>query len=140
MSLKISAELIEKIKDCGREAYPQECCGLLLGRANGAGKSVVGLRAVQNSREDSRENRYLISPRDLFNAEKDAGKLGLDVIGIYHSHPDHPARPSEFDREHAFPWYSYIILSVDHGKPADLASWLLKEDRSSFDGEALCVE
>lgn len=135
MSLSISEPLLERIREQGRGAYPHECCGLLLGHANGSGKSVVDLRPVENAREDSRHNRYLISPRDLLEAEKEARKLKLDVIGVYHSHPDHPARPSEFDREHAFPWYSYIIVSVAKGSAADLASWTLREDRSAFDPE-----
>jgi proteasome lid subunit RPN8/RPN11 len=137
MSLKVPTLLLERIREHGRTAYPQECCGLLLGRANGSGKSVVELRPLENAREDSRHNRYLISPRDLLEAEKEARKLGLDVIGVYHSHPDHPARPSEFDREHAFPWYSYIIVSVTEGSPAELASWTLREDRSAFDPEEM---
>jgi len=139
MSLTISSALLEGIREQGRVAYPQECCGLLLGRANGSGKSVVDLRGVENSREDARDNRYLISPSDLLEAEKEARKLGLDVIGVYHSHPDHPAHPSEFDREHAFPWYSYIIVSVAKGEPRDLTSWILREDRSAFDYEDLVI-
>ncbi len=137
MSLTISAELVDKIREHGRGEYPQECCGLLLGHANDGGKAVVDLLPVSNAREDSRHNRYLISPRDLFEAEKAARKFGLDVIGVYHSHPDHPARPSEFDREHAFPWYSYIIVSVERGSPVEVASWTLREDRSAFDPEEL---
>jgi proteasome lid subunit RPN8/RPN11 len=93
-----------------------------------------------NSREDSRRNRYLISPRELLAADRDAQKRGLDILGIYHSHPDHPARPSEYDREHALPWYSYIIVSVNRGVAGDLASWNLRDDRSAFDREELSGE
>jgi len=139
MSLTISSALLRSIREHGRGAYPQECCGLLLGRANGDGKSVVDLRGAENSRGDSRHNRYLISPRNFFEAEKEARKAGLDVIGVYHSHPDHPARPSEFDREYAFPWYSYIIVSVAQGEPRDLTSWTLREDRSAFDHEDMVI-
>jgi proteasome lid subunit RPN8/RPN11 len=139
MSLRISSALLNQIRDHGREAYPHECCGLLLGRTDGEAKTVVDLRPVQNSRSDSRETRYLIDPRDLFVAEKEARNRNLDVIGIYHSHPDHPARPSEFDREHAFPWYSYIIVRIARGQPEDLASWTLRDDRSAFDGEELFI-
>ncbi len=135
MSLSISDTLLARIREHGKGTYPHECCGLLLGRAAGEDKSVADLRPVDNAREDSRHNRYLIAPRDLLEAEKEARSLGLDVVGVYHSHPDHPARPSEFDREHAFPWYSYIILSVARGVPTDLASWTLREDRSTFDPE-----
>ena len=137
MSLKISEELLEGIREHGKKAYPNECCGVLLGRIEDSRKSVVELRAMENTREDSPRNRYLISSRELLEAEKAARARGLDIVGVYHSHPDHPARPSEFDREHAFPWYSYIIVSVHGGKPVDLASWTLRDDRSAFDTEDL---
>ena len=137
MSLKISEELLEGIREHGKKAYPNECCGVLLGRMEDSRKSVVELRAMENTREDSPRNRYLISSRELLEAEKAARARGLDIVGVYHSHPDHPARPSEFDREHAFPWYSYIIVSVNGGKPVDLASWTLRDDRSAFDAEDL---
>jgi proteasome lid subunit RPN8/RPN11 len=137
MSLTISRELLESIREHGKTAYPNECCGVLLGRIENSGKSVVKLRPMENAREDSPRNRYLISPRDLLEAEKAARALGLDIVGVYHSHPDHPARPSEFDREHAFPWYSYIIVSVHGGEPLDLTSWTLRDDRTAFDAEDL---
>ena len=137
MSLKISEELLEGIREHGKKAYPNECCGVLLGRIEDSRKSAVELRAMENTREDSPRNRYLISSRELLEAEKAARARGLDIVGVYHSHPDHPARPSEFDREHAFPWYSYIIVSVHGGKPVDLASWTLRDDRSAFDAEDL---
>jgi proteasome lid subunit RPN8/RPN11 len=137
MSLMISRELLESIREHGKRAYPNECCGVLLGRIENSGKAVVKLRPMENAREDSPRNRYLISPRDLLEAEKAARALGLDIVGVYHSHPDHPARPSEFDREHAFPWYSYIIVSVRGGEPLDLTSWTLRDDRAAFDAEDL---
>jgi proteasome lid subunit RPN8/RPN11 len=137
MSLMISDQLLESIREHGKRAYPNECCGVLLGRMENSRKSVVELRPMENAREDSPRNRYLISPRDLLEAEKAARALGLDIVGVYHSHPDHPARPSEFDREHAFPWYSYIIVSVRGGEPLDLTSWTLRDDRSAFDAEDL---
>ncbi len=135
MSLTIPDSLVERIRDHGRESYPHECCGFLLGHANGAEKSVAELKSVVNSRDDSRTTRYLISPEDFLRVDKEARARHLDVIGVYHSHPDHPARPSEFDREHAFPWYSYIIISINQGEPGNLTSWTLREDRSAFDHE-----
>lgn len=139
MKLEIPKEMVDRIRDHGREAYPQECCGLLLGSVTPVSRSVASLRPLQNAREDSRHNRYLIAPSDLLAAEKEASRLALDVIGVYHSHPDHPARPSEYDRDHAFPWYSYLILSVAGGEPQDLTSWVLRDDRSGFDAEELVV-
>jgi len=137
MSLRIPDPLLNQIRTHGRSAYPHECCGLLLGRAVEGAKIVSLLRPVANSREDSPQNRYLISPRELLEAEKEARRLGMDIIGVYHSHPDHPPRPSEFDREHAIPWYSYIVLEVEQGEPRELTSWTLREDRSTFDAESI---
>ncbi len=135
MSLTIPDSLVERIRDHGRESYPHECCGFLLGYVHGKEKSVAELKSVDNSREDSRRTRYLISPEDFLKVDREARERHLDVIGVYHSHPDHPARPSEFDREHAFPWYSYIIVSIKQGEAEDLTSWTLREDRSAFDNE-----
>ena len=137
MSLSISDALLKRIREHGRTAYPQECCGLLLGRVEDGGKVVVDLKPMENAHENSRNNRYVIEPSHMLEAEKEARSRGMDIVGIYHSHPDHPARPSEFDREHAFPWYSYIVVSVEQGEPKQLTSWTLKEDRSGFDSEVL---
>ena len=138
MSLVISAEHLERIRRHGCEDYPNECCGLLIGRIDNGNRLVTELLPMGNSREDfSKRNRYLISPIELLRADRDAQKRGLDILGIYHSHPDHPARPSEYDREHALPWYSYIIVSVNGGTAGDLASWNLRDDRSAFDREGL---
>jgi proteasome lid subunit RPN8/RPN11 len=137
VTLKISVDLLDRIRAHGRSTYPEECCGLLLGEADGAAKSVRDLRAMRNTREDSPKNRYLIDPRELLDAEREARARKLDIVGVYHSHPDHPARPSEFDREHAFPWYSYIVVRVASGEPGELTSWVLLDDRSAFDAEEI---
>jgi len=134
----ISPEFAERIGAHGVETYPNECCGALLGReqGNGAGggtaREVLGLFPLVNRRDDSPRNRFAVTSEDVRDAEKAARKQGLDVIGWYHSHPDHPARPSEFDREHAWPWYSYIIVSVQSGVAKDMTSWRLKDDRSGY--------
>src|SRR5213594_2387202 len=135
MKLRISRDLLERISDHGRAAYPYECCGVLLGQIDNSVKSVADVRPMSNSREDSLHNRYLIAPQELLEIENECRRLGMDIVGFYHSHPDHPARPSEFDREHAFPWYSYVIISVVRGEPGDLASWTLRDDRSAFESE-----
>ena len=139
MSLKIPSDLLERIRDHGRKAYPNECCGLLVGCAEGPAKSVIELRAMANAREDSPHNRYLIAPDEWLEADRETRGAGLDIVGVYHSHPDHPARPSEFDREHAFPWYSYIIISVANGEAGDLKSWILRDDRTEFDLEDMVL-
>jgi len=86
---------------------------------------------------ESERNRFLIDPLEQLRVEKDARARGLDVLGYYHSHPDHPARPSEYDRDHAWPWYSYIIVSVERGEPKDMTSWVLSDDRARFDSEQI---
>lgn len=136
-TLSIPALLLDEIRRHGQSAYPEECCGLLVGQVEPSAKRVVALRRAANAREDSRHNRYTISPGELLQAEKAASESGLGVIGVYHSHPDHPARPSAFDQDHALPWYSYVILRVERGMPAELTSWTLREDRSGFDAETI---
>ncbi|MGH9496884.1 MAG: Mov34/MPN/PAD-1 family protein [Candidatus Sulfotelmatobacter sp.] len=145
LELGISAELAQKIREHGVETYPHECCGALLGRdsgfANGpdssgegrnASREVLALYPLVNRRDDSPRNRFSITAGDVREAEKVASTQGLEIIGWYHSHPDHPARPSEYDRDHAWPWYSYTIVSVHSGVPQDMTSWRLKDDRSGF--------
>jgi proteasome lid subunit RPN8/RPN11 len=115
-------------------AYPEECCGVLLGRelADGAGAAVVAVQAANNERSDSRHNRYVIPPQAVLAAHKQARARGLEVVGYYHSHPDHPAVPSDFDREHAWPGLSYLIVAVEIGRPAAARSWRLTDDRRRF--------
>ncbi len=136
-SIHIAADLLEKIHENGEAAYPEEGAGFLIG-ADGEEKTVIDILPLPNSREDSaRHNRYLISPEDYLKAELTADELGLSLIGVFHSHPDHPNRPSEFDREWAQPFFSYIITNVDQGKAVASRSWLLKEDRSMFEEEKI---
>jgi proteasome lid subunit RPN8/RPN11 len=141
--LCISAELAEKIFKHGVDAYPHECCGALLGRDTNSGdlpsrpREIFDLFPLINRREDSPQNRFSVTPRDVMDADRAAQSRGLDIIGWYHSHPDHPAKPSEYDREHAWPWYSYIIVSVHQGVPQDMTSWQLKEDRTGYAEEII---
>jgi len=118
-------------------SYPDECCGVLIGRLRDDSTVVERLLSADNERDDSRHNRYLINPETVLAAHKEARALGLDVVGYYHSHPDHPARPSEFDREHAWPGVSYLIVSVEKGNVADARSWRLADDREKFDEEKI---
>jgi proteasome lid subunit RPN8/RPN11 len=134
--IRIPDRLLGEIRAHGAKAYPEECCGALVGEANGAGKVVRMARPFPNRNPDARV-RYHVGPEAYREAEAWARGQGLDVVGIYHSHPDHPARPSEYDREHAWPWYSYLILSVERGRPGDLTSWVLAEERDRFDAEEL---
>src|SRR5260370_735 len=126
----------------GSTSRRHEGCGAMLGRdaearSETSGREVLGLHALVNRRDDSPRNRFSVTAEDVRDAEKVAHQQGLDVIGWYHSHPDHPARPSEFDREHAWPWYSYIIVSVQNGAPQEMTSWRLNDDRAEFSSEGL---
>ena len=151
--LWISDHLAGKIRAHGAETYPHECCGALLGRDGEAidpgayentasnlpktPREVLGLFPLINRRDDSPRNRFSVTAEDVRDAEKAARAQGLEVIGWYHSHPDHPARPSEYDRDHAWPWYSYIIVSVHKGAPQDMTSWRLDDDRREFSLEGI---
>jgi proteasome lid subunit RPN8/RPN11 len=124
--------------------YPEECCGVLLGAPPPAEGPPVGrverLLALDNERADSRHNRFLITPERVLEVHREARRLGLEVLGYYHSHPDHPAVPSEYDREHAWPGMSYVIVSVRAGQAAETRSWRLADDRSRFEEEDLVTE
>jgi proteasome lid subunit RPN8/RPN11 len=135
--IRLSPETLEEIRSHGAGTYPEECCGALVGSVQGGSKSVLHLRPFRNGNPEGRERRYFVGPDDWRDAETWAQARGLDIVGIYHSHPDHPARPSEFDREHAWPWYSYLIVSVERGRPEDVTSWVLSEERDRFDPEEL---
>jgi proteasome lid subunit RPN8/RPN11 len=155
MGLRITEQLIGLIRHHGERDYPNECCGMLLGHGDGERKQVQEVVALKNLRTDrevsekylplkqpgreSERNRYLIDPQDQIKVEKDARARGLEVVGYYHSHPDHPAQPSDYDREHAWPWYSYIIVSIERGEPKDVTCWVLSEDRSRFEPERMEV-
>jgi proteasome lid subunit RPN8/RPN11 len=132
--LEIPNSLLDDIKQHGARSYPNECCGALLGVASDDGaKQVRALLPLDNRREgEAARTRFLVTAEDFRWAEKEARARGLDILGFYHSHPDHPARPSDFDREHALPWYSYIIVAVAGGVPQEATSWVLADDRSRF--------
>jgi proteasome lid subunit RPN8/RPN11 len=133
MALQLQQGVPDAIRRHGAETYPDECCGALLGQ-NGV---VSGTFALPNTTEEGPRRRFLVRPDDYRQAEKRAREAGGDLLGFYHSHPDHPARPSQYDLDHAWPFFSYIIVSVQKGEPQDMTSWRLREDRSAFDQEDL---
>jgi proteasome lid subunit RPN8/RPN11 len=151
LQLWMSHDVAERIRRHAAETFPHECCGALLGRDSVAAekvsardetppketREVLELFPLVNRRDDSPRNRFAVTADDVRDAEKAASQHGLEVIGWYHSHPDHPARPSDFDREHAWPWYSYVIVSVMAGKPADMTSWRLNDDRLNYSPEGI---
>lgn len=136
--IRFETGTVTVILDHAASAYPEECCGVMVGREEPDGaRTVVRVTRAENRREDERERRFLIPPDAVREAEEAAREDGLDVLGFYHSHPDHPPRPSDFDREHAWPWYSYVIIDVARGTPGVLRSWRLRDDRSGFDEETV---
>jgi proteasome lid subunit RPN8/RPN11 len=137
MTLRLSETLAEEVRREGALAYPGECCGVLAGRA-GEVKEVIQLVPMPNRRTDD-PHRYLIVPDDVRRVTAELRASGLEVLGYYHSHPDHAAAPSAFDTEHAWPWYSYVIVSVERGRAAELSSWILEDDRSTMGRESLEV-
>ena len=136
-TIVVSELIANQIRAHGAETYPHECCGALLGIDAENLREVRALHKLINRRDDSPRNRFSVTSQDVRDAEKAAQEKKLDVVGWYHSHPDHPAKPSEYDRDHAWPWYSYIIVSVASGQPQDMTSWRLLDDRSAFDQENL---
>jgi proteasome lid subunit RPN8/RPN11 len=136
--LVIPADLLRSIHAHGEAAYPNEGAGLLLGQTAEGGKSVVDILPLANEWEAGEQyHRYMLTPQDMLRGEQEAARRGLDVIGIFHSHPDHPAEPSTMDRDWAWPWFSYVITSVQTARAVVSRSWLLREDRSAFDEESI---
>ncbi len=132
--LVVPGLLIEQMNAHVENAYPEEGAGFLIGEAS----EVKEILALSNSREDgARHNRFLFTPEDYLQAELKADKLGLSLIGVFHSHPDSPNVPSEYDREWAQPFFSYIITRVDNGKAVNSRSWRLLEDRSNYEEEEI---
>jgi proteasome lid subunit RPN8/RPN11 len=133
--LHLPEKFARQIEREGSEAYPNECCGVLYGRdLDGATRRVVErIAAVDNAFDESEKfHRFSISPKQLMQAEKEAAAEGRMVLGFYHSHPDCPARPSEYDRVHAWPFYSYVIVAIAKREPVDMTSWLLDEQTETF--------
>jgi proteasome lid subunit RPN8/RPN11 len=132
--IQLAAQQRNEIAAHGERDYPYECCGLLLGSfSDGRGKICSEIYPISNAREEeAKRNRFLIRPEELMRGEKHAASKGLDVVGFYHSHPDDRAVPSAYDLDHAWPVYSYIVVSVIEGRSQDLFSWEMEPDRSRF--------
>ncbi len=131
--IRVAPEVLAAMREHAGRAYPEECCGVLVGRAREDGvRDVVRIVPVENTRPDERRRRYLIGPDTVRDAEAEAARAGLDVVGFYHSHPDHPAEPSEFDRSHAWPWYDYLIVPVAADAAGEPRAWRLDDDRAAF--------
>lgn len=139
--LELSNEILAQIHKHGEDAYPEEGAGFLIGKDDGDKRFVAQIYSIKNAREDeARHDRYLVSPQDYLKAEITADELELSLIGVFHSHPDHPNRPSDFDRDWAQPFFSYIITSINEGKAVESRSWRLVEDRSKFEEENIKIQ
>jgi proteasome lid subunit RPN8/RPN11 len=133
LPLILDPDVAAGIKDHGSETYPHECCGALIGRDG----HVTARHALPNTTDEGPRRRFLVRPSDYRMAEQEAARRGLELLGFYHSHPDHPARPSQYDLDHAWPSFSYVIVSIVEGSAREMTSWRLREDRSAFDEEPI---
>jgi proteasome lid subunit RPN8/RPN11 len=140
-ALSLPQSLLDQIRAHGEAHYPDEGAGLLLGRLGGEQRLVTRLVPLDNDFDErERHHRYLISPRAMLDAQTLADSLELDILGVFHSHPDHPAEPSEFDRQWALPWFSYLITRVQEGQARESRTWRLSEDRRRFEEQPLDIE
>ncbi len=137
----LAQQMLKDMHSHAISTYPEECCGLMFGSlSNNGEKKVVRVLGMKNAFEPrERHHRYTIDPKEFLNAEKEADEKGEEIVGIYHSHPNAAPRPSEFDREHAWPSLSYVVIEVRNRKPLETKSWVLKDDRSKFLPEELQI-
>jgi proteasome lid subunit RPN8/RPN11 len=127
--LTLGTGVARAIREHGEQTYPHECCGALVG----SGPVVTSAVGLPNTTEEGPRRRFLVRPSDYREAERRAAELGGELLGFYHSHPDHPARPSQYDLDHAWPNFAYVIVAVASGSARAMTVWFLKEDRSSFE-------
>jgi proteasome lid subunit RPN8/RPN11 len=135
--IEVLGETLAQIKKWAEDSYPYEACGILIGSALAESKRVTRVMPAVNRRADSPHNRYLIDPETIHRLEVSLRGSDQAILGFFHSHPDAPASPSEYDRRHAWPWYSYLIVSVLDGRAGEVVCWKLKDDRSGFDSEPI---
>ena len=138
--IRISEQLARQIEQHGVKTYPEECCGMMLGTYEHGVQIIESVMEIDNHQDENRKRRFLITSQQYLLAERIAKRRKLDLLGFYHSHPDHPAIPSAFDTEHAFPWFTYIIVSIVHGEAKSITAWQLKENRSRFEEKPFSVE
>ncbi len=140
MTIMLTSLLLSKIQEHGERCYPEEGAGVIIGTTEREFRTATDIIPIVNSSDSSeRHHRYLIAPREMLAAEMKAEELNREIIGVFHSHPDHPAEPSEVDKQWALPWYSYIITAVEDGKRAISRAWLLAEDRNLFNEEEIII-
>ena len=138
--IAMDGRALAAIREHGARAYPEECCGALLGVVEDGTVRVARIERIENARREERRRRYAIEPLEYARLEKQADSEGLSILGFYHSHPDHPAVPSEYDREHGLPFFHYVLVAVAAGVAGEVASFVLSEDRGVFDREVLLAD
>jgi proteasome lid subunit RPN8/RPN11 len=138
--IRLSKKIVDEIEYHGEQTYPEECCGMLLGFSKNSIHFIEEVIRIDNSQDENRRRRFFITPEQYRQAEQLARELKMELLGFYHSHPDHPAAPSAFDTDHALPWFTYIIVSVGQGKAAAMTAWLLNEERTQFIERIIIVD
>ena len=133
--IALAPDALDTIRAHGASTYPDECCGALIGSSAGGLTRVSEARPLDNVTDEGPRRRLLVSAADYRAAERHASNAGAELVGFYHSHPDHPAEPSQYDLDHAWPNFSYVIVAVGGGTPRALRSWRLRADRSAFEEE-----
>ena len=135
--IEIPSSVLREIYDHTESSYPNECCGLMIGTIDGDSHFVRTFRKCGNLNTERARDRYEMDPMDMLRTQREFEKGPWDIVGIYHSHPDHPSRPSQTDTDRAWPGYSYVIISVQKGTVATANSWLLNEGEKKFYEEPL---
>ena len=130
--IHLSEKIVDEIELHGEQSYPEECCGMMMGYSENNNHVIEEVIKIDNSQDENRRRRFLITPEQYRHAEEFARNKKMELLGFYHSHPDHPAAPSTFDTEHALPWFTYIIVSVEKGKAGTMTAWLLNEERNKL--------
>ena len=131
--LIINSVIAQQMFDHAKKSFPEECCGFLFGTEDESNtRTFSEIMIVDNVKDENRKRRFEIDPLDYLKAEKEADRLGLKLLSIYHTHPNHPARPSEHDRVQAVPFFSYIIMSVTENDVVDITSWQLNNEKQFY--------
>lgn len=138
--IRLRKELVRQIEQHGEGTYPEECCGIMLGLSKEDTQTVEAVIELDNKQEENRRRRFFVTPGQYIQAERIASERKLELLGFYHSHPDHPAIPSAYDTEHALPWFTYVIVSVMQGEAKGITAWLLTETRGRFKEKPLSIE
>lgn len=139
-AIVLTPQSVDLIRREAERGFPEEVCGFLFGMNDDDTRDVTEAKPIQNVQASNRARRFLINPEEFQRAERYAFAQGLELLGFYHSHPDHPAIPSDYDRVHALPFYSYVIVSVTDGKATELRSWQLDPDRKSYREEPVEIK